>query len=61
MAAGEEGGAEVTPGPQHQYPGAPWIVLPVVPFYTPAGADALLLESADNLLLETADNVLLEA
>ena len=60
MAAGEEGGA--VNGPQHQYPGAPWILLPVVPFYTPpAGGDALLLETGDHLLLETGDQILLEA
>ena len=60
MAAGEEGRA--VSGPQHQYPGAPWIVLPVVPFYTPpAGGNVLLLETGDRLLLETGDNILLEA
>jgi len=47
---------------QHQYIGAPWLVQPVVPFYTPpAGGDALLLETNDHLLLETSDQLLLEA
>ena len=48
-------------GPQHQYIGAPWLLLPRVPFVVAAGADNLLLETGDNFLLETGDLLLLEA